>query len=147
MNDSEKACYLLDTNIISEVVKYSPDIKVIEKMLEHSSDMAISVLTWHELLYGTERLPDGLKKRELMKYLTEDVADTFRMIPFTKGAAEVHARIRVELAEQGVQMPFGDSQIAASAIAENMILVTRNVRHFNVIADLFSLTVENWFQK
>ena len=69
MNSGDLPHYLLDTNIISEIVKFAPDFKVIKKIGEHSSDMAISVLTWHELVYGLERLPEGLRKKELSKYV------------------------------------------------------------------------------
>ena len=63
MNSGDLPHYLLDTNIISEIVKFAPDFKVIKKIGEHSSDMAISVLTWHELVYGLERLQEGIRKK------------------------------------------------------------------------------------
>lgn len=130
MNSGDLPHYLLDTNIISEIVKFAPDFKVIKKIGEHSSDMAISVLTWHELVYGLERLPEGLRKKELSKYVYDDVEQSFPIINFTKSAAEIHAKIRSAIEESGYNLPFADTQIAATAIAEDMILVTRNSRHF-----------------
>lgn len=146
MNSKDLPHYLLDTNIISEIVKFAPDFNVIKKLSEHSSDMAISVLSWHELVYGLERLPEGLRKKELSKYVYDDVEQSFPLINFTKTAAEIHAKIRSALEGSGHNLPYADTQIAATAIAEDMILVTRNSRHFTQIAEKFSLKVENWFE-
>lgn len=147
MNSGDLPHYLLDTNIISEIVKFAPDFKVIKKIGEHSSDMAISVLTWHELVYGLERLPEGLRKKELSKYVYDDVEQSFPIINFTKSAAEIHAKIRSAIEESGYNLPYADTQIAATAIAEDMILVTRNSRHFSEIEENFSLKLENWFEE
>lgn len=146
MNSEDLPHYLLDTNIISEIVKFAPDFNVIKKLSEHSSDMAISVLSWHELVYGLERLPEGLRKKELSKYVYDDVEQSFPIINFTKKAAEIHAKIRSVLEESGHNLPYADTQIAATAIAEDMILVSRNSRHFLEIVEKFSLKVENWFE-
>lgn len=146
MNSGDLPHYLLDTNIISEIVKFAPDFKVIKKIGEHSSDMAISVLTWHELVYGLERLPEGLRKKELSKYVYDDVEQSFPIINFTKKAAEIHAKIRSAIEESGYNLPYADTQIAATAIAEDMILVTRNSRHFSEIEEKFSLKLESWFE-
>ena len=146
MNSGDLPHYLLDTNIISEIVKFAPDFKVIKKIGEHSSDMAISVLTWHELVYGLERLPEGLRKKELSKYVYDDVEQSFPIINFTKSAAEIHAKIRSAIEESGHHLPYADTQIAATAIAEDMILVTRNSRHFSEIEEKFSLKLESWFE-
>ena len=42
--------YLLDSNVISEIIKPEPSFSVIKKLAEHSGDCAISVTTWHELI-------------------------------------------------------------------------------------------------
>lgn len=147
MNSKDLPHYLLDTNIISEIVKFAPDFNVIKKLSEHSSDMAISVLSWHELVYGLERLPEGLRKKELSKYVYDDVEQSFPIINFTKKAAEIHAKIRSALEESGHNLLYADTQIAATAIAEDMILVSRNSRHFLEIVEKFSLKVENWFEE
>ena len=116
MNSGDLPHYLLDTNIISEIVKFAPDFKVIKKIGEHSSDMAISVLTWHELVYGLERLPEGLRKKELSKYVYDDVEQSFPIINFTKSAAEIHAKIRSAIEESGYNLPYADTQIAATEL-------------------------------
>lgn len=145
MSDSKSQNYLLDSNIISEVIKQNADFNVLKKLVEHSSDCAMTVMTWHELLYGVERLADGLRKTELTKFIQDDVAENFPLVNYSKKAAEIHAKIRAVCEKKGEPVPYGDSQIAAIAIAEDMILVTRNVKHFQVIADNFPLQLENWF--
>lgn len=145
MNNSKSQNYLLDANIISEVIKQNADFNVLKKLVEHSSDCAMSVMTWHELLYGIERLADGLRKTELTKFLYDDAGENFPLVNYSKKAAEIHAKIRAVCENNGEPIPYGDSQIAAIAIAENMILVTRNERHFQAIAKYFPLQLENWF--
>ncbi|MBQ0038809.1 MAG: PIN domain-containing protein, partial [Treponema sp.] len=73
----KETSYLLDTNIISEIIKPYPDFTMIRHMSEHSSDMAISVLTWSELIFGVERLGDGPRKKHLMDFLYDDVLESF----------------------------------------------------------------------
>lgn len=145
MSDSKAQNFLLDANIISELVKKNADFNVLKKLVEHSSDCAMTVMTWHELLYGVERLADGQRKTELAKFIHDDVGENFPLVDYSKKAAELHAKIRAVCENNGEPVPYGDSQIAAIAIAENMTLVTRNVKHFQAVAKYFPLKLENWF--
>lgn len=147
MINYEDEHYLLDTNIISEPFKYIADFNLLRNMSEHSSDMAISVFTLDELLYGANVLPDGRKKNALLDFIQNDVRENFKVIPFSAKAAELHAEIQATLLKKGKIAPYDDSLIAATAIAENMILVTRNTSHFKEIANFFPLILENWFEK
>ena len=61
--------YLLDSNIISEIIKPKPNFSVIKKLAEHSGDCAISSTTWHELIFGVEQLEQGLRKTEINKFM------------------------------------------------------------------------------
>ncbi|MCI5829418.1 MAG: PIN domain-containing protein [Treponema sp.] len=138
--------YLIDSNIISEVIKNSPSMKVIEKLAEHSSDCCISVFTLHELLFGAERLEPGRRKSELLKFINEDVCENFPIVGYSSEAARIQAKMRSSLEKQGIILPYGDSQIAASAVCQNLIMVTRNKRHFEVLEKDFHLAIENWFE-
>ncbi len=137
--------YLLDSNIISEVIKAEPSFSVIKKLAEHSSDCAISSVTWQEMLFGVERLEEGLRKNELKKFLLEDVKSSFHIIPFDQKAASIQARLRARLAKEGNLPPFADSQILAIAAANNMILATRNLSDFSEAAKACKVQLENWF--
>lgn len=137
--------YLLDANIISEVIKNAPSFSVIKKLTEHSSDCCMSVFTLHELLYGAERLPESRWKTELLKFINDDVCDNFPVIGYSEADARMHAEMRAVLERKGVLLPYGDSQIAAIAVTNALTLVTRNEKHFKPLKDEFGLKLENWF--
>ncbi len=134
--------YLLDTNIISELVKTAPDKSVLEKIQKNENDCSISSITFHELKYGLNRLPESRKKEKIQKFVDLIVSTRFPILSYDEKAAEVHSQFRVLLASEGCILPFADSQIAAIAMANNLILVTRNVKDFTPIS---GLNIENWF--
>ena len=144
--DIEEPHYLLDSNIVSEIIKPLPDFNVIKKIAEHSSDCAIASSSWQELLYGMYKMPDGINKRYLENYLVNDVMENFKVITYTKKSAEIHAEIRAKTEKIGKPAPFADSLIASIALANHMVLVTRNTKHFEAIQKVSELAVENWFK-
>ena len=138
--------YLLYSNIISEIIKPSPSFNVIKKIAEHSSECAISSITWHEMLFGVERLEEGLRKTELKKFLLEDVKESFEIISYDENTAQINAILRAKLEKSGHPMPFADSQIASIAIANKMTLVTRNTKDFENVKEVCEFNLENWFE-
>ncbi len=138
--------YLLDSNIISEIIKPEPDFNVISKIVEHTSDCAICVQVWQELLFGLYLLPEGLQKKYLADFIKDDVHENFKILDFTEKAADIQADIRSKLAKIGKQTQKEDSMIAAIAIANQMVLVTRNTKHFTAIQEVSDLKIENWFE-
>lgn len=138
--------YLLDSNIISEIIKPSPSFNVIKKIAEHSSECAISSITWNEMLFGVERLEEGLRKTELKKFLLEDVKESFEIISYNENTAQINAILRAKLEKSGHPMPFADSQIASIAIANKMTLVTRNTKDFENVKEVCEFNLENWFE-
>ena len=142
----EEPHYLLDSNIVSEIIKPLPDFNVIKKLVEHSSDCAICSPSWHELLFGMYRMPEGMNKKSLEKYLVDDVMENFKVLTYTKRSAEIHADIRAKTEKIGKPAPFADSLIASIALANHMVLVTRNTKHFEAIQEVSELQVENWFK-
>lgn len=146
MLEYEEPHYLLDTNIISEIIKQNPSFNVVKKMAEHNSDCAICAPVWHELLFGMNRMPEGLNKRYLKKFLTEDVHETFKIKNYTEKAAGIHAELRSKLEKIGCTTQKEDSMIASIALANHMVLVTRNIKHFSVMQKVCNLQVENWFE-
>ena len=138
--------YLLDTNVLSEETKLFPAQNVVEKIRHYAPYSAISTITWYELLYGMKRLPDGRRKEFHQKYLYEHVQITYPQIPFDDHAAFIASDIRARLEEKGTAAPSMDLLIAATAVANNMILVTRNVKDFQVIQEVSPLMVESWWE-
>ena len=142
----EEPHYLLDSNIVSEIVRPEPQFDVIKKLVEHTSDCAICAPSWHELLYGLHRMPDGIRKAFLENFICKEVPDDFTVKSYTKRAAEIHAELRAKVEKIGKPAPFSDSMIAAIALANHMVLVTRNTKHFEAIQAVSELQVENWFE-
>ena len=145
--NEEEPHYLLDSNIVSEIIKPEPNFNVIKKFAEHNSDCAICAPVWQELLFGLYRMPEGINKKYLEKFIKEDVRDNFAIKSFTERAADIQAQLRTKLEQLGHPTQKEDSMIAAIAIANHMVLVTRNTKHFTVIQQVSKLTVENWFEE
>ena len=146
MNEEEPH-YLLDSNIISEIIKAEPDLNVITKIAEHSSDWAICATVWEELLFGVKILPEGVNRTYLEKFVIDDVHANFKILSYTERAAEIHAELRARLSKMGKPTQKSDSLIASIALANHMVLVTRNTKHFEAIQQVSALEVENWFEK
>ena len=144
--NDEEPHYLLDSNIISEIIKREPDFNVIKKIAEHNSDCAICAPVWQELLFGLYRLSDGLNKKYLEKFLKDDVHENFKIKNYSEKAADIQADLRSKLEKLGKPTQKDDSQIAAIALANHMVLVTRNTKHFTAIQEVSELKVENWFE-
>lgn len=138
--------YLLDTNIISEIMRASPDANVLKNFTEHEKLCAISSTTWNELLYGVNTMAAGKKRDLIFDDLVDDIQANYEIIQYDNHAAWIHADIRSRLKEQGIGIDFQDSQIASIAVSNNMILVTRNIKHFEPIQKVSPLMLENWFE-
>lgn len=145
--NEEEPHYLLDTNIVSEIIKPEPDLNVIKKIAEHNSDCAICSPVWQELLFGLYRMPENINKKYLGKFIKEDVHENFKIKNFTEKAADIQAQLRIKLEQLGKPTQKEDSMIAAIALANHMVLVTRNTKHFAAIQQVSALTVENWFEE
>lgn len=141
-----KPFYLLDTNMISEIFKPFPNKNVYEKLQENASLCALSATTWNELLYGVQIMDAGKKKDYIFSKLIDDIQASFNIIQYDNHAAWIQADIRSRLKEKGKPLDFQDTQIASIAISNCMILVTRNIKHFEPIQEVSSLMLENWFE-
>lgn len=134
--------YLLDTNIISEVIKPKPNQRVLEKLEAYTNYSAISSITWSEAWFGVNLMANGKKKEYISNYLIEKIQADFPIIGMDNHAAFILGDIRAKLQKQGIIKDVLDLQIASIAISNNMILVTRNTRDFE---DIPTLMMENWF--
>lgn len=122
--------YLLDTNVISELLRPSPNEKVISwfsHIVEES--LYISVLTVGEIRKGVEKLPESRRKEEIRIWLENDLQIRFegRILIIDQHIANRWGRL---LNEINKPMPAIDSLIAATAIHHDLRLVTRNVNDF-----------------
>ncbi len=141
-----KPFYLLDTNIISELMKSNPNKNVVEKAKKRELLCAIPSTTWNELMFGVNIMAEGKRKTLLYEDLVDDIQSQYEIINYDNHAALIQAEIRARLKEKGISIDFPDSQIAAIAISNGMILVTRNTKHFEPIQEVSALLLENWFE-
>ena len=136
--------YLLDTNIVSEFSKKRPNENVLALYEARKDLCAISAVTWQELVFGVSRMPEGKRKTYIEKCLDEYKED-FEIIPYDKFSADICGQLSGTCAKTGKNLPCFDTQIAATAIANGMILVTRNTADFVEVAERSFLRLENWF--
>ena len=123
--------FLLDTNVISETAKQRPQPAVLE-FLTTQSDFWLPVVVIHELAYGIMILDEGRRRGQMTAWLSQTVADfSGRILPVDQQAAEFAASMRAEVHRDGGTLKVADALIAGTAMANDMMVVTRNVRDFN----------------
>lgn len=142
-----KNLYLLDTNIISEIRKLSPNQNVFKKFMQTKEYAVISAITWAESLTGVKRIPEGKKKEALLNFYNEIIFEQFQILPFDQHAATIYSDLYPKLESIGKIPPDFELQIASIAIASNLILVTRNTKDFSAISSVSNLMIENWFEE
>jgi len=133
--------FLLDTNVVSEPIRPVPSRRLLDRLARHSGTMGIAAPTWHELRFGCERLPRSRRREQIEDYLSTVVAVAFPVLPYDEAAAAWHARERARLLARGRMPSFVDSQIAAIASVNDLVLVTANRSDF---ADFESLQLDDW---
>ncbi len=136
-----KPIYLLDTCILSEVVKPVPDARVIQKLRELEDYCAISMITWSELWYGINLMPECRKKDMLRSFAIDKVQSAFPIIPQDQHSGLILADLRAKEKQTGTIHQVLDLQLASTAIANNLILVTHNTKDFQ---NIDSLMIEDW---
>ena len=136
--------YLLDTNIVSAPMAKHPDPNIVQHLEERGPECAIAAPVWHELTYGCLRLPRGSRRAALEDYLNDVVRASFTILPYDETAATWHGLERARLEALGRPAPYVDSQIAAIAHANSLVVVTVNTKDF---AAFTGLKVENWSKR
>lgn len=135
--------YLLDTNILSEPARKTPNQKVMRCFSQYDGQYVTASVVWHELQYGCELLAKSKRKTALQSYLQALENGGLVILPYDKKAAEWYAKQRATLKEQGKIPAYADGEIAAIAAANNLTLVTRNIDDFS---EFKNLTLDNWFE-
>ena len=130
--------YLLDTNIVSYFVK-GVSASLVQRMRVglDAQDIAISAVTRAELRYGVEMMDKFDKRRKRIDLLLKEMS----ALPWNVDAADEYGRLKAHLRRNGIPVGEFDTQIAAHALAEKLILVTHNTRHFENVP---GLKLEDW---
>ncbi len=124
--------YLLDTNVIYETSRKRPEPKVIQWLhAVASEDLHLSVLTLGEIRRGIEALGDVPRKSQLLIWLTHDLPQWFgkRILPIDVHVAD---RWGYLVATASLSIPAIDGLLAATALAHNLKIVTRNEKDFHL---------------
>lgn len=127
---------ILDTNIISEMMKPQPNPAVKAWLNQQNLDtLYISTITQAELLFGIAALPDGRKKQALSQMLAE-IIPLFegRILAFDSMAAQHYAQLAIKARRAGKGFPVPDGYIAAIAMSKKFIVASRDVAPFSAVA-------------
>lgn len=130
--------YLLDTNVISNVIRY-PDGEAAKRVAQLSrGELWTSIIVSAELKFGYTKTSS-----ERLERLIEGLLASFEVAPWEAPTDTVYARLRTDLEEKGTPIGQNDMLIAAHALALDAVLVTDNKKEFSRVP---GLKIENWLQ-
>lgn len=125
--------FLLDTSVISELVKPAPDNHVIEWLKgTDETSLYLSVLTIGEIEKGIAKLPVSSRREKLETWVRRDLADRFRerLLSIDALVAATWGRLAGEAEARGEPLPVIDGLIAATSLARDLTVATRNIEDF-----------------
>ncbi|MFT3791303.1 MAG: type II toxin-antitoxin system VapC family toxin [Rudaea sp.] len=131
--------YLLDTNILSAVMRGEPRALLSRLVGLAPERMHLSTLVFAELAAGAEKGRRSAATLAMVRNLTAGMT----LAPFTHDDALAYARIRAALERKGANIGPIDLLIAAQAVSRDLVLVTDNLREFRRVP---GLACENWLR-
>lgn len=133
--------HLLDTNVLSETIRALPNARVAAELRKyHRASVFASAVTRYELRYGASLRNDAAR---FWSRLEREVLPLVTWLPITQQVAQRGGRIGAGLRRKGRPCGDLDPLLAATALTHGLVLVTRNVRHFEHVP---GLAIENWFE-
>ena len=133
--------YLIDTNVLSELRRRSPDPGVAAWFAQRpATTLYVLVLTLGEIRKGIEGVTDDRRRQALLDWLETDLPAFFtgRVLPIDRAVADRWGRL---VAAAGRPLPAIESLLAATALTHDLVLVTRNSKDF---AGLPVVTLNPW---
>lgn len=127
--------YMLDTDMASYVIR-GTSAELLERFSAHFKKLFISSITVAELQFGAEKENSHLLREKVNAFCALVPAKAFDF-----DAALKYGRLRAVLEKQGTPLASMDLLIAATALAENAVLVTNNTDHFSKVPRLL---LANW---
>ena len=132
--------YLLDTDIVSNLMRREPSVALIRRLASiEPEEQTTSSVTLGELVYGAQRLPD--RAAALLERIGRLIPAQLPVLPFDEAAARRYGVIRALLEAAGAPIGDADLRIAAIALARGKTVVTGDVRPFGRVP---GLDVEDW---
>lgn len=131
--------YLLDTNILSELIRMRPNPHLLERLRAKSSQsLFTSCVCVTELRYGSALRKDF---EFFWSRIEEEILSRVIILEFGVDEAIIAGDLLASLQKRGRLVGIEDVLIASTALSHKCTLITGNVRHF---VDMEGLTVENW---
>jgi len=121
--------YLVDANVLSEATKPTPDTRAVVWLRRHERDIVVDPIILGEIRFGILLLPVGRRRRRLERWFDEGVS-RITCLPWDVAVGLRWARLLADLRVAGRSMPIKESLVAATALAHNLAVVTRNRRDF-----------------
>jgi predicted nucleic acid-binding protein len=124
---------LLDTNIISEMMKPNPAVNVSTWLDQQEIiQLFITTITIAEISYGLAALPNGQRRTFLEEAFNKAILEAFkyRILNFDEPAAHLYGRIMGQRKKQGRPLSIPDGQILAIACSQKSLIATRNIQDF-----------------
>lgn len=129
----------LDTNIITAFLKNdSRVVKRVSDYLEFFDKLTINIISYYEILRGLKDLGNEEKLRRFDNFIQEN-----ELVFITKDTIEKAAEIYAYLKKEGNLIEDADILMASTAIVEDLVLITNNLKHFKRVKDL---RLDNWLQ-
>jgi len=121
--------YLVDANVLSEATKPRPDPRVVDWLTLRERDLVVDPIILGELRYGILLLPRGQRRNRLERWFDEGAA-RLQCVAWDSDTGLRWAKLLADLRAAGTAMPIKDSLIAATALANDLVIATLNLRDF-----------------
>ncbi|PIU36531.1 hypothetical protein CO005_00740 [Candidatus Roizmanbacteria bacterium CG_4_8_14_3_um_filter_34_9] len=127
---------LIDSNIIIDFLNNQDSAVDFFKNKSQNKDLFISIISWAEVVYGFRKNKSHKKVQLFKDFLQEN---NIFIISIDQKVAEKYLDIKIDLEIKRIPLDEFDLLIAATALANNLSLSTRNVKHFKRINNLILL--------
>lgn len=133
--------YCFDTDIISATIKPRPPLHLLRRLATVPARAQFTTsITVGELIYGAERVG----REELTARVEQVLRQASTVLPFDTAAGRRFGMLKAALERAGTPLAEPDLRIASIALTRELVLVTRNVKHFGRVP---GLTIENWIDE
>jgi toxin FitB len=121
--------FLVDANVLSEPTKPAPHLRVVAWLRRHERDIAVDPVILGEIRFGILLLPKGARRTRLEDWFEAGVS-RMHCLPWDASTGLRWAELLARLRRRGEAMPIKDSLIAATALAHDLTVATRNRSDF-----------------